>query len=107
MKYAVVNIAGKQYKIEEGQELVVDKISAQGTRQSAQVMFENVLLVVDGDKAQVGIPTVKGTKVEAEVLGDLKGKKIRVVKYKAKSRYRKVRGFRASQTRVKITKIVS
>lgn len=100
MKYAVVDIAGKQYKVEEGQEFVVDKLSTQAT-------FENVLLVVDGDKAQIGSPYVKGAKVEAEVLENLKGEKIRVLKYKAKSRYRKVRGFRASQTKIKITKIIS
>lgn len=107
MKYAVVDIAGKQYKVEEGQEFVVDKLSTQGTGKSTQATFENVLLVVDGDKAQIGNPYVKGAKVEAEILENLKGEKIRVLKYKAKSRYRKVRGFRASQTKIKITKIIS
>lgn len=100
MKYAIVGITGKQYKVEEGQELVVDQLSDEG-----KVAFEKVFLVVDGDKVSVGAPTVTGVKVEAEVLDRLKGEKIRVLKYKAKSRYRKVRGFRASQTRVKIGKI--
>ncbi|TSC90459.1 MAG: large subunit ribosomal protein L21 [Microgenomates group bacterium Gr01-1014_5] len=100
MKYAVVDIAGKQYKIEEGQELIVDRLEADG-----KTVFDKVLLVVDGDKAEVGSPEVSGAKVEAEVLENLKGEKIRVLKYKAKSRYRKVRGFRASQTKIKITKI--
>ncbi len=102
MKYAVVDIAGKQYKIEEGQELIVDRLEADG-----KTVFDKVLLVVDGDKAEVGSPEVSGAKIEAEVLENLKGEKIRVLKYKAKSRYRKVRGFRASQTKIKITKIVS
>lgn len=102
MKYAVVDIAGKQYKIEEGQELIVDRLEAEG-----KTVFDKVLLVVDGDKAEIGSPEVSGAKVEAEVLENLKGEKIRVLKYKAKSRYRKVRGFRASQTKIKITKIVA
>lgn len=105
MKYAVVNIAGKQYKVEEGQELLVDKLSAESTGKSAQVTFEDVLLVVDGDKTQVGNPSLKGAKVIVEVQGDEKGDKVRVVKYKSKSRYRKVRGFRAQHTKVKVTKI--
>lgn len=102
MKYAVVDIAGKQYKIEEGQELIVDRLEAEG-----KTVFDKILLVVDGDKAEIGSPEVSGAKVEAEVLENLKGEKIRVLKYKAKSRYRKVRGFRASQTKIKITKIVA
>lgn len=106
-KYAVVDIAGKQYKVEEGQELVVDKISVQLSAGSAQIAFDNVMLVVDGDKTRVGSPTVKGAKVEALVLGQERGDKVRVVKFKAKSRYRKVRGFRSSKSRVKIVKIVN
>ncbi|OGY10786.1 MAG: 50S ribosomal protein L21 [Candidatus Blackburnbacteria bacterium RIFCSPHIGHO2_12_FULL_41_13b] len=102
MKYAVVDIAGKQYKVEEGLELITDRIAAEG-----KTVFDKVLLVVDGDNATVGSPIVQGARVEADVLENLKGEKIRVLKYKAKSRYRKVRGFRASQTKIKITKIVS
>lgn len=110
MKYAIVNIAGKQYKVEEGQELLVDRLSSQGIAPSADKMatkaiFDEVLLVVDGDKTTIGAPHVAGSKVEVEVLGEEKGEKIRVVKYKSKSRYRKTRGFRALHSKVKITKI--
>lgn len=101
MKYAIVDIAGKQYKVEEGQELLVDRLK----EQEGKTNFDKVLLVVDQNNLRLG-SSVLG-KVEAEVLGETKGEKIRVLKYKAKSRYRKSRGFRRQLTRIKITKITS
>jgi large subunit ribosomal protein L21 len=98
MKYAVVKIKGHQYRVFEGDEILVDKVG------SDEVEPE-VLLVADGDKVAVGKPLVKGAKVKAKVLQEEKGEKIRVSKYRAKSRYRKVRGFRSSLTRLLIEKI--
>ena len=102
MKYAVIQLQGKQYQVSEGDELVVDRLE-----QAAGDKFDvtDVLLLVDGDKKSIGQPIVKGAKVSCEVLANNKGEKIRVAKYKAKSRYRKVIGHRQLQSVLKIVKI--
>ena len=99
MKYAVIAISGTQYKVEENQTITVDKFDP--TIKST----DQVLLVVDDDKVKVGNPTVKGASVNFEVVRDFQGEKLRVSTFKAKSRYRKTRGFRAQLTDLKITKI--
>ncbi len=101
MKYAVFSNNGKQYKVQEGEELLMDHLDTDA--KSAD--FSDVLLIVDGDKVDVGEPTVKGAKVTVEVMGDEKGDKVKIVKYKAKSRYRRTTGFRHQYTRVKVNKI--
>ncbi len=99
MKYAVIAISGTQYKVEENQTITVDKFDP--TIKST----DQILLVVDDDKVKVGNPTVKGASVDFEVVKDFQGEKLRVSTFKAKSRYRKTRGFRAQLTDLKITKI--
>jgi len=99
MKYAVIAISGSQYKIEENQTITVDKFDP--TIKST----DQVLLTVDDDKVKVGNPTVAGASVDFEVVRDFQGEKLRVSTFKAKSRYRKTRGFRAQLTDLKITKI--
>ncbi|MBU1117374.1 50S ribosomal protein L21 [Patescibacteria group bacterium] len=99
MKYAVIAISGTQYKVEENQVITLDKIDP--TIKST----DQVLLTVDGDKVTVGTPLVKGASVDFELVRDYQGKKLRVSVYKAKSRYRKTKGFRAQLTDVKITKL--
>lgn len=101
MKYAVFSNNGKQYKVSEGEELLMDKLASDGK----QAEFGDVLLVVDGDKVKLGEPNIKGAKVLVEILGEEKGDKVRVVKFKAKSRYRRQTGFRHQYTRVKVSKI--
>jgi len=103
MKYAVIRTGGKQYRVAEGDEIEVDKLESE---KGKVVTFDEVLLFVDGDKVKVGQPLVKGVKVKAKVVDQLKGKKIRVATYKAKARYRRVKGFRSRLTKVKIEKIV-
>lgn len=98
MKYAVVRIAGHQYKVSEGQEILVDKLI--GTKVEPEV-----LLLVNYDKVSVGKPKVAGAKVSFKVLGEEKGEKVDVRKYKAKSRYRKHIGFRPQYTRLFIQSI--
>ena len=101
MKYAVVRIQGHQYKVAEGEEVLVDKIA-----DPKKVEAEVLLVAVDG-KTKIGKPTVKGAKVTFKVLKDEeKGEKIHVRKYKSKSRYRKHTGFRAQYTRLLVQKIV-
>jgi large subunit ribosomal protein L21 len=102
MKYAVVAVSGSQYKVEENQTITVDHFdSKEGDKGS----MDQVLLLVNDDKVQVGTPTVKDSTVEYEVVKNYQGEKIRVFKYKSKSRYQKTQGFRAQLTDIKITKI--
>lgn len=100
MQYAVIATGGKQYQVSVGTVVNVEKIVV-----DKEVVFDQVLLVVDGDSVQLGTPTVEGVKVYAEKLADVKGEKIEVFKFKSKSRYRKHTGHRQSYTQVKITSI--
>ncbi len=101
---AVVKIKGHQYLVTEGEELLVDKLE---NKKGDKVSLEEVLLIAtDNDKAIIGNPFVKGAKVEFSVIDDVKGEKIRVARYKAKSRYRKVKGFTPIYTKIKIEKII-
>jgi large subunit ribosomal protein L21 len=102
MKYAVVRINGHQYRVEEGQEIVVDKLEA---KKSQEIEIPEVLLVVDGERLEIGQPLISQTKIKAKVLENLKGEKVRIAHFRAKSRYRKTRGFRALLTRIRIEKI--
>jgi len=102
MKYAVIATGNKQYKVLEGDVIDIDQLSVHS---DDSYRFPHVLLFVDGDKRKFGLPYLSDIKVTAQIVGNQKGKKIRVAKFKAKSRYRRIRGFRASLTRVKIEKI--
>jgi len=98
-KYAVIGLKGHQYKVTEGQEIVVD--SMVGAKPEPRVM-----LLVDGDKVKVGKPTLPLVKIKLKEVAALeKGKKVTVVKYKAKSRYRRKMGFRPQLTRLLVEKI--
>lgn len=101
MKYAVIKNGGHQYKVQEGQIIQVEKLDSDGS----SYIFDQVLLVVDGESVEVGMPTVEGMKVYADVVSEVKGEKIEVFKYKSKSRYRKHTGHRQKYTQVKITGI--
>jgi large subunit ribosomal protein L21 len=101
MKYAIIKTGGKQYKVTEGDIIEVDRLP----QEEGQIFFDEVLLLVNDDGVKIGKPTVTGEKVEAKVLGSLKGVKVRVSKFKSKVRYRRVSGFRASLTKVQIEKI--
>ncbi len=103
-KYAIVKIAGFQYKVAEGDELKVNKLNS---GKGKSITFEEVLLIAGDSQVKIGQPLVKGAQVKAKVLEELKGKKIRVATYKAKSRQRRVKGFRPLLTRIKIEKITS
>lgn len=101
MKYAVIKTGGKQYKVSEGQVIEVEKLDSDGK----SFVFNEVLLVVDGDKVELGMPTVAGMQVFADVVEEVKGEKIEVFKYKSKSRYRKHTGHRQKYTQLKINGI--
>ena len=80
--YAIVEISGKQYKVQEGDIVFVDRLET--AEEGSKVTFDKVLLVSDGKKVTIGQDTVKGAKVEASVIGHGKAKKVLVFKYKAK-----------------------
>ena len=101
MNYAVIKINGRQYKVTEGQEVMLDKVSD-------KKIDPEVLLMVTDKKVSVGNPQVKGVSVKVKMIEEeVKGDKVTVQKYKAKSRYRKKIGFRPKYTKVKIEKISS
>lgn len=102
MKYAVAKISGKQYLVTPGQTLIVDKITGKAKDKTS---FKDVLLVFDGDKVEVGKPLVKGAAVQAEIVDQVKAEKIRISKFRSKSRYRRVTGHRQQKTKLKIVKI--
>lgn len=104
MKYAVVRSGGKQYKVAEGEEIVIEKTT---TPEGKTFNFDEVLLLVSDKKTKIGQPLVKGAKVKAKVVSHFKDRKIRVATYKAKSRYRRVKGHRQQLTRVKISSILT
>lgn len=99
-KFAVIRIAGKQYRVAEGEEILVDKLT------DLTKVEPEVLLIADGETVEVGTPVLTKAKVKVKVVTEVeKGEKIRVFKYKAKSRERRHVGFRAQHTRLLIEKI--
>ena len=100
--YAIIEACGKQYKVTEGDVVFFEKLDAE---EGKKVTFDNVILVSDDKKVQVGNPYVKGIKVEGKVVSHGKGKKILVFKYKAKKNYRRTQGHRQPYTKVEITNI--
>ncbi|MEN6414494.1 MAG: 50S ribosomal protein L21 [Veillonellales bacterium] len=100
--YAIIETGGKQYRVSEGDVLMIEKIEAS---EGEAVEFERVLTVVKDGEVVLGKPVVAGAKVTGKVLAQGKNKKILVFKYKAKSNYRKRQGHRQPFTKVVIEKI--
>lgn len=99
MDFAIIETGGKQYRVSPGDELDIELVSKEP---KDKLEFNQVLLVKDGDQVKIGKPYLKDVQVVAELLGHKRGKKIRVARFRAKSRYRRVVGHRQSLTRVKI-----
>ena len=100
--YAVVSTGGKQYRVEAGSELVVERVPGDA---GSTITFDRVLLVGDGDAVTVGTPTVDGATVSGTVLGEALGPKLIVFKFKQKATYRRKNGHRQHLTRVRIDEI--
>ena len=96
--YAIIKTGGKQYVVEEGKVISIEKLDVE---EGAEVTFDEVLLV-SGDDVKIGQPNVAGAKVTGKVLEQGKERKIRIFKYKAKSNYRRRQGHRQPFTKVKI-----
>jgi large subunit ribosomal protein L21 len=100
--YAIIETGGKQYKVQEGDVLFIEKLSAE---EGQDVSFDKVLVVSKDDTLTVGSPLVDGAKISAKVIKNGKGKKINIFKYKPKKGYRRRQGHRQPYTKVQIEKI--
>lgn len=100
--YAIVNIAGQQFKVQENSSMYVHRLDAQ---EGDSVKFDQVLLVDNNGKVKVGAPTVSGASVSAKVLNHLKGDKVLVFKKKRRKGYQKMNGHRQYLTKIQIEKI--
>lgn len=102
MKYAIIQTGAKQYKVKEGEELLIEKLQG---KEGDTLTFSEVLLMVDNGTSRIGQPTLTNVVVKGKILAQIKSEKIRVATYKAKSRYRRVKGHRQQLTKIQIEKI--
>lgn len=102
--YAIVEIAGQQFKVEKDQKVFVHRL---GTEEGKKVSFDNVLLVDNGGDVTIGAPAINGASVEAKVLKHLKGDKVIVFKKKRRKGYRVKNGHRQALTEIQIESIVA
>jgi large subunit ribosomal protein L21 len=102
--YAIIKAQGKQFKVEKGQVLRLPRMTGEP---GSKVTFGEVLLTADGDSIHAGTPTVKGASVTGEVVGEVKGEKIYVFRFKRRKNVRRKTGHRSKLTEVKITGIKS
>jgi len=100
--YAVIQTGGKQYRVREGDTIRVEALDG---NDGESIELNDVLMVSNKGKVELGSPSVKGAKVTAEVVGQGKGKKIVIYKYKPKTRYRRKNGHRQLYTDLRITGI--
>ncbi len=100
--YAVIKTGGKQYRVTEGETLKVEKLDAE---EGASVEFDQVLMIADGDRIQVGVPYVEGARVTATVKSQGRGPKVVIVKFRRRKHYRKTQGHRQSYTELRVSGI--
>jgi len=102
MKFAIIETGGKQYKVSPKQKIKVEKLTA---NEGDGFSFDKVLLVVDGEKVEVGHPHLEGRKVEGKIIKQARAKKVIVFRYKNKTRQSTKKGHRQPYTEVEITKV--
>ena len=102
--YAVVATGGKQYRINEGDRIRVEKLNGDT---GDKVVLDRVLMLGEGEKSKIGSPILEGAKVKAEIVDQYRGEKIVVFKYKKRKNYRRKMGHRQSYTDLRIEKIES
>ena len=100
--YAVIVTGGKQYRVQKGETVRVERLAAD---EGAKVEFDNVLMVGEGEDVNVGTPYVKGGKVSAKVKSHGRDRKVKVVKFKRRKNYLRTKGHRQDYTEVEITGI--
>ena len=101
--YAIIESGGKQYRVEPGAVLALERIPGEV---GSQVELDRVLLLSDGSTVKIGQPTVAGAKVISQIVAHTRGDKIDVFKFKKRKKYRRKTGHRQEQTRVRIAEIV-
>ena len=102
--YAIFKALGKQFKAEEGDIIRLPRMNAEP---GSKVTFDDVLLTADGDAITAGTPLIKGAKVECEVIGEVKDKKIYVFRFKRRKNYRRKTGHRQKYTDVRVTGVTA
>ena len=102
--YAIVEIAGQQFKVEKDQKVFVHRLDGE---EGAQISFDQVLLVDNDGKVKVGVPTVKDAKVSAKILAHVRGDKVLVFKKKRRKGYQKMSGHRQDLTQIQVEEIVA
>ena len=102
--YAIVEIAGQQFKVEKGQEIFVHRLEGE---EGAKLDFDRVLLIEDGKKIKIGTPNVEGAKVSTKILSHLKGDKVIVFKKKRRKGYKVKNGHRQYLTKISIESITA
>lgn len=102
MKYAVIEISGRQFKVKEGDSIITDAFKSDT---GAEVLIDQVHLFSDGDKIQVGNPTLPGVQLKLETVRNFNDEKVVIRRFKAKSRYRKNKGHRQPKTELKVLSI--
>src|SRR3972149_350248 len=102
--YAIVDIAGQQFKVEKDQKVYVNRLEAE---EGSQVEFDKVLLLDNENKVKVGIPLVKDAKVTAKVIAHVKGDNVLVFKKKRRKGYQKLNGYRPYLTQIQIEEIIA
>jgi len=100
--YAIVNIAGQQFKVEKDQNIIVHRLEGE---EGKKVDFKEVLLVDDGGKVKVGAPLIKGASISATIVGHLRGDKVIIFKKKRRKGYEKKTGHRQDLTKIQISGI--
>jgi large subunit ribosomal protein L21 len=102
--YAVIKTGGKQYRVAEGDVILVEKLDAEA---GSSIDFDDVLMVGDGENAQIGTPFVAGSKVSATVREQIRGKKIEIIKFRRRKHHQKRTGHRQYHTVLKINSITA
>lgn len=100
--YAVIETGGKQYRVQEGDTIFIEKVAG---NEGETLSFDKILLVSNGEEVKVGKPYVDGVSVEGNIVEHGKAKKVVIFKFKRKKDYRKKQGHRQPYTKVKIEKI--
>jgi|SRR3989344_3270615 len=100
--FAIIETGGKQYLVKKGEKIQIEKLAGDAGQ---SISFDKVLFSSDGKEFKLGKPYVTGAKVEAKVLKQARAKKIHVLKYKSKSKYRRKQGHRQHFTEIEITKV--
>jgi len=104
MAFAIIETGGKQYKVEQGQEITTEKLPGE-YKEGDTVVFDRVLLIDDGTNTKIGTPYVDGATVEGKFVADGFNKKISVIRFRSKSRHFKRKGHRQPHAKVEIAKI--